>query len=68
MENATLRIMIACHLKSLWYEPDPTEEGIAWHGEEAWRFSDLRSTMGLDFEIVTGQGRLSTEGGNSITN
>ena len=46
--------MIACQLRSLWYEPDPTSDGIAWHGEEAWRMGDLKSTMGLDFEIVTG--------------
>ena len=54
MENKTLRLMISCNLWSLWYEPDPTEEGIAWHGEEPWRFNDLRSTMGLNFETVTG--------------
>ena len=47
--------MIACQLRSLWYESDPSAaDGIAWHGEEAWRMHDLRSMMGLDYKIVTG--------------
>ena len=55
MENITLRIMIACNLRSIWYEPDPSAVGIAWHGEEAWRMSELQSTIGLDYKVVTGK-------------
>ena len=51
--NATLRIAMDCGALNLWFEPDPSGVGIAWHGRPAWDFIDMRSQMGLEYEVIT---------------
>ena len=51
--NATLRIAIDCGTLNLWFEPDPSGVGVAWHGKPAWDFIDMRSQMGLEYKVIT---------------
>ena len=51
--NNTLRIAIECGALSLWFEPEPSGDGIAWHGWPAWDFANLKSRLGLEYKVVT---------------
>ena len=51
--NSVLRIAIWCFSPDLWLEPDLSGSGVAWHGIPAWDFADMKSRMGLRYEVVT---------------
>ena len=53
MFNNTLRIAMDCGAYSLWFEADPSGVGVAWHGYPAWKFVDMRSMVGLNYEVQT---------------
>ena len=42
-----------CGELSLWFEPQPSGDGIAWHGWPAWDFANLKSRLGLEYKVVT---------------
>ena len=51
--NATLRIAMHCQAFNLWLEPEPTGSGFTWQGLGAWEFADIKSRVGLEYEIIT---------------
>ena len=51
--NNTLRIAMDCGAFSLWFEPDPSGTGVAWHGGPAWDFANMRFRIGLEYEVLT---------------
>ena len=51
--NTTLRIAIDCKSRSLWFEPDPSGVGVIWQGRTAWDFADMKSRIGVQYEVVT---------------
>ena len=53
MLNNTLRIAIYCGNPNLFFKPDPSGFGVAWHGSPAWDFANMRSRLGLEYEIKT---------------
>ena len=42
-----------CGELSLWFEPEPSGDGIAWHGWPAWDFANIKSRLGLEYKVVT---------------
>ena len=42
-----------CHPFNLWFEEDPSKKGVFWHGRTAWQLMDLRSKIGLQYDIIT---------------
>ena len=53
MLNNTLRIAMDCGALNLWFEPDPSGIGVAWHGKPAWDFATMRSRLGLEYKVMT---------------
>ena len=53
--NTTLRIAMECHPLNLWFVEDSNGagEGVSWHGRAAWQLLDLKSKLGLDYEVIT---------------
>ena len=51
--NTTLRMATFCGGLDLRFDRNPLGVGVAWHGEAAWDFANLKSRIGLDYEIVT---------------
>ena len=51
--NNTLRIAMYCGAFNLWFEPDPSGIGVAWHGFPAWDFANMRPRIGLEYEVLT---------------
>ena len=53
MLNNTLRIAMYCGAFNMWFEPDTSGIGVAWHGGPAWNFANIRPRIGLQYEVVT---------------
>ena len=51
--NATLRIAMDCGAFNLWFEPHPSGVGVTWQGTPAWNFADMKSRIGLQYEVIT---------------
>ena len=51
--NNTLRIALACNKFENWFEDDPSGIGVAWHGRPSWQLLDLKSKIGLEYDVVT---------------
>ena len=51
--NSTLRIAIWCFTPTFWLDSDSSGVGVAWHGTPAWDFADMKSRIGLRYEVVT---------------
>ena len=51
--NTTLRIAMHCHAFNLWLEPDSSGTEVAWHGDPAWDFANMKSRIGLEYEVKT---------------
>ena len=51
--STTLRIAMDCYAYYLWFEHDTPGDGVAWHGYPAWDFADMKSRIGLDYEVIT---------------
>ena len=51
--NNTLRIAMECHPLDTWFEDDSSGNGVAWHGRPAWQFLDLKSRIGLEYDVIT---------------
>ena len=53
MLTNTLRIAMDCGALNLWFEPDPSGFGVAWHGKPAWDFATMRPRLGLNYKVLT---------------
>lgn len=42
-----------CGALNIWFEQDPSKVGVALHGRGAWDFVDMRSRIGLEYEVIT---------------
>ena len=42
-----------CHPLDTWFEDDSSGNGVAWHGRPAWQFLDLKSRIGLEYDVIT---------------
>ena len=51
--NTTLRIAMDCGALNLWFEPDPSGVGVSWQGRPAWDFADMKSRIGLQYDVIT---------------
>ena len=51
--NTTLRIAMFCQAYNLWLEQDPSGVGFAWHGHPVWDFVNIKSRLGLEYEVIT---------------
>ena len=51
--NATLRIAVDCNSWNMWFEPHPSGVGVTWQGWPAWDFADMKSLIGLKYELIT---------------
>ena len=51
--NNTLRMATFCGGLDLRFDRNPLGAGVAWHGEAAWDFTNLKSKIGLNYEVVT---------------
>ena len=47
--NNTIRIAMDCGALNVWFEPEPSGDGVAWHGGPAWDFANLKSRIGLEY-------------------
>ena len=51
--NNTLKIAMFCGSPNVWPEEEPSGNGVVWHGSAAWDFTNLKSRLGLEYEIQT---------------
>ena len=51
--STTLRISMHCYAYNLWFEHDTSGPGVAWHGHPAWDFANMKSRIGLKYEVIT---------------
>ena len=51
--NTTLRIAVYCKSWNTWFEPDPSGVGVTWQGRPAWDFVNMKSMIGLQYELIT---------------
>ena len=51
--NQTLRIAMECHPLNLWFVEDSDRKGVNWHGRTAWQLMDLKSRLGLEYDVIT---------------
>ena len=42
-----------CGVLNLWLESDPSGLGVTWQGRPAWDFADMRSHIGLKYDVIT---------------
>ena len=42
-----------CGAVNLWFEPEQSGIGVAWHGPPAWDFATMRPRLGLDYNVLT---------------
>ena len=63
MNNTTLKIAVDCKIPTIWIEPHPSGSGVTWQGEPAWRFDDIKSSTGLEYDVVAGSVKGKVEEG-----
>ena len=51
--NAALRIAVDCKSWNTWFELDPSGVGVTWQGRPAWDFANMKSMIGLRYELIT---------------
>ena len=51
--NTTLRMAMFCNSPNLWFVQDHSGLAVTWHGDSAWDFVNLKSGIGLNYEIIT---------------
>ena len=50
--NNTLRIAMDCGALNLWFEPEPSGDGVAWHGGPPWDFINFAHRLGLEYKAI----------------